>query len=408
MKTFIIKPFLSFLLFSMVVVSLKATPVAVMYWADPSSPGVYSTNSTGFCGAPLLRNFFIDYNYCPEIGGVDCGPGGCGANHYRYTFSLYRSGQLITQQVFTASSSYARPTFYNIPASQGNYYATVKFEKRADLCTNWVNVSTTTSNTINISKVAATPHFTLNSYAELPSGAQAVCSSNIRVNAAASTCETSYYLGIMEIDQWGHRSGDYEIGVWLSGAAPDNIDLQQFATTYSVPPYFTGSAGRQGNALLGGNMPNGAERFYYVSVCTSEPNWTCQTAFIRVDVNCRTIEAQKDNNLYTLFTGNEVKPDFQEEIAFRVDALIEPENNEYKVFPNPASSRIQVEIPADKFVSQIKITNSLGQLVKDIPVTKTDERVLTDLDVSDLMNGIYFVELIGAEEKWNSKLVINK
>ena len=71
-----------------------------------------------------------------------------------------------------------------------------------------------------------------------------------------------------------------------------------------------------------------------------------------------------------------------------------------QVFPNPVKGELTVKAEG---LQQVVVYNAMGQLVMS-------QNVFTDatftMQVGDLDNGIYFVELIGSERTYKSKLVI--
>ena len=76
----------------------------------------------------------------------------------------------------------------------------------------------------------------------------------------------------------------------------------------------------------------------------------------------------------------------------------------FEVYPNPTSDgrvTIQGEFLAETAVCNIY--NMMGQLVMTKPVN-TDATFT--LNVSALQNGVYFIEVIGSERNYKSKLVI--
>lgn len=61
--------------------------------------------------------------------------------------------------------------------------------------------------------------------------------------------------------------------------------------------------------------------------------------------------------------------------------------NGFSVYPNPATSTLNISIPENQN-QQLQIFNSLGMLVKEISATQQ-----TQIDISDLSSGLYFVRL---------------
>jgi hypothetical protein len=59
--------------------------------------------------------------------------------------------------------------------------------------------------------------------------------------------------------------------------------------------------------------------------------------------------------------------------------------NRISVFPNPSKNTIQVS--SQKMLSKVTITDAFGKLVIDISTNDST----TNIDISDLISGIYFV-----------------
>lgn len=254
-----------------------------------STTSGYTNNNFGYCGSGT-RNFMVSYEYCPGIIiiGGSCGPyNTCGANPYRIKAELFLNGNLVTSMQYQTSSSWANFPFYNLNVQAGQYKAKVTLQKRNWTCIGWSTVESVTTNVIVASAAAATPNFNINGVQPPADGSPInVCASNVKLNAAATSCENHYFVTVQESDRWWNRTYDYEWGKWFAGQAPNGLNLQQLSTTYSYPPDYTGSSTRQGSPLIGGNLPSGANRHYRVSVCTGEPSWNCKTALLKVDGNC--------------------------------------------------------------------------------------------------------------------------
>jgi hypothetical protein len=226
-----------------------------------------------------MVHFKVNYNY-----GSNC-PVAWGANPYRFVTNLYRNGgPPIATQTFQGSGCFFNPLFMNISAVPGTYYATTTFEKRIGIFrSSWKRVEEVSTTFITASNEPATPDFDINGDGESPVNVN--IRNTITLNAAASTCENYYFIGIAErgYPSWT-RTFQYEIGRWFGGSAPNGINLQLFAVTYSHPPDFTGPMGNEGTPLSGGPLPSsGEERWYDVAVCTDEPSWQCKNLQLRVE-----------------------------------------------------------------------------------------------------------------------------
>lgn len=80
--------------------------------------------------------------------------------------------------------------------------------------------------------------------------------------------------------------------------------------------------------------------------------------------------------------------------------------NEYdfqnvKLFPNPAKD--QLEITSPQIIDRLTVTDMNGRLLKDIKLSNSDYI----LDVSSLLNGIYFLEIKSGETKSVKKFIKN-
>src|SRR5690606_6457646 len=61
-------------------------------------------------------------------------------------------------------------------------------------------------------------------------------------------------------------------------------------------------------------------------------------------------------------------------------------NLNLQVYPNPATTEVNLTIPNNETIESIKIYNQNGQLIKQI--TKPDK---SSINVSDLITGLYFI-----------------
>jgi hypothetical protein len=78
------------------------------------------------------------------------------------------------------------------------------------------------------------------------------------------------------------------------------------------------------------------------------------------------------------------------------------------VFPNPASSRVQIQMPASqKGFAQVTVTNAAGSRVHQSRVAiKKDEPLA--IDVSAWQSGVYFLQIETDRETYRQKLTVNR
>ena len=74
-----------------------------------------------------------------------------------------------------------------------------------------------------------------------------------------------------------------------------------------------------------------------------------------------------------------------------------------KVYPNPAKDKIIVRVSKNGN-SNILITDMLGKKIKEIKTTELQ----TEINVSDLQGGVYFIKLTIGNENSVQKIIIQK
>ena len=86
-----------------------------------------------------------------------------------------------------------------------------------------------------------------------------------------------------------------------------------------------------------------------------------------------------------------------------INSIIETEfdkNINLQVYPNPTATEINLDIPNNETIESIKIYNQNGQLIKQI--NKPDK---TNLNVSDLHTGMYFIRIDTNTNRYFSKMI---
>ncbi len=77
-------------------------------------------------------------------------------------------------------------------------------------------------------------------------------------------------------------------------------------------------------------------------------------------------------------------------------------NNGIKMFPNPATSKVQIEIPQELNIATLDILDYSGKLMKSISVDSNFE----EIPVSELASGLYLVVLKG-DKMYRDKLIVD-
>ncbi|GAA4773624.1 MULTISPECIES: T9SS type A sorting domain-containing protein [Flavobacterium] len=344
------------------------------------------------CGTEQrVDNIKVGFSYC---GGTnlpnDCVSPKCNiGNPYKAIVTLFKNNTVFSEHEFTLSSLYFYETFTNVSVSSGSIFkARVQFFRKKNLCIGYELLRDIYSSNLTVPVLNGTPDFNINGI-PIPIDGSAIqaCISNIKINAGATSCETAYNITVEECDQYWNRTYDYEFGVWLNGEAPDNINLQNIASTYSVPPYYTGNPSRAGSILIDGNLANGSERYYRVKVCTG-PIWTCKTALLKVISGCKQAndsnisENQNESNpKVTVISNND------NSLILNNINKIDDNYDLISVYPNPTNGVFKININEEN--ANYKIYNSNGNIVQSKFLIK-DENLI---DLSNEPKGIYLINI---------------
>jgi hypothetical protein len=79
-------------------------------------------------------------------------------------------------------------------------------------------------------------------------------------------------------------------------------------------------------------------------------------------------------------------------------------NNSVSIFPNPSNNGIFNVTISFSSASQIMVSDLAGSMVYEGSTTQTNSQ----LDLSHLSNGVYFVQIVSNERTFSQKIVINK
>ena len=79
-------------------------------------------------------------------------------------------------------------------------------------------------------------------------------------------------------------------------------------------------------------------------------------------------------------------------------------NNHIRVYPNPSKGKILIQNLSNSITQNISVRNSLGNLVKVFE----NNNSLISIDLSNLENGIYFIEINSSIGKRIEKIILTK
>ena len=97
---------------------------------------------------------------------------------------------------------------------------------------------------------------------------------------------------------------------------------------------------------------------------------------------------------------------FTVNVGWAID-IDDVENKSFAIYPNPTKGILQVHL-FNSINSDIKVYNSLGQQVYDYKIADdSDESHTHTLDLTNLEQGVYFIEISSDEIKETKRIVIN-
>jgi len=85
-----------------------------------------------------------------------------------------------------------------------------------------------------------------------------------------------------------------------------------------------------------------------------------------------------------------------------LDANIPTQKAKIKIYPNPASDYIQLNVVSN--VNKIKVLNMVGKTIKRFEVLLESEKY----NISDMPKGLYLVQLLDSDDKVISTKRLNK
>jgi len=118
----------------------------------------------------------------------------------------------------------------------------------------------------------------------------------------------------------------------------------------------------------------------------------------------------KDTVFYLLVTYQN-KCSYSGSISFKVSTtdILNPEfRGIKKIYPNPADSKIIIEL--EEFNTGVKLimVNELGSIVKELTFNANDNQPLVEIDVSNQLPGTYYISIISRHGSFCQKVIIVK
>lgn len=389
----------------------------------------YAGTNFVVCGS-ALKDFRVYYQYCSLTPG--CAPANlCLTNgNYRFKVTLYRNGVSVASHTFQASGSWTYDYFNGITVTPGTYNVGVVFQKSNLLCS-WVDVSTTTSNSLVVTTLPAAPvisisgnsnpcntsgtTFTVNGNTS-GTGTYTWTSSNptFRINGVSFPLTTTSNSAVINATVIGSTS---TISVTLNGVTTPycgafNVPtkpIQSISTSISmygpdcIPPHTSGTmittpAGSSGytwqsssdNINWSPNFPQTSSTInilfqapgtYYTRVqrnwhgCIS--NWAYQTTFCTTSSDqCRTMSS---------------------------NGVAGVQEYEISVYPNPSYNDFTIENPGFASNYSLVVYDLLGKEVEKMSdLSSFDSKVVFG---SQLQQGIYTVVLMNESERATKRVV---
>lgn len=91
----------------------------------------------------------------------------------------------------------------------------------------------------------------------------------------------------------------------------------------------------------------------------------------------------------------------KEELIIRTDDAF---NSSIKVYPNPATDRISIDLPIGEEVNAINLYDLNGTLIKQF----SENQKLNNYDISELTDGMYLIQVITPEAMYSEKFLVKK
>jgi hypothetical protein len=190
------------------------------------------------------------------------------------------------------------------------------------------------------------------------------------------------------------------------------MPIHQLFTTYGVNIFFQGHDHLFAHEVLDSvtyqEVPMAADSTYEIGMLANASAYTADTLYgtghlrVTVSPSCVTVDFVRAylpaDTVSGLHHNQEVA--FSYTIGNCITGISSiNKDDELKIYPNPANKSIAVSIPDDMKSYEINLLNMLGQTL-----LKTKSNVI---EVSNIPNGIYFVNVQSDKTILNKKVIIN-
>jgi len=108
-----------------------------------------------------------------------------------------------------------------------------------------------------------------------------------------------------------------------------------------------------------------------------------------------------------LYVDGQLNNSYSQYTTSQTASLLTEENKDFQIYPNPANDNIKFRSLNNLDVEQIKVINNVGQVVKSISSTEITLNE-TNVNVSDLESGVYFVHITGKNGSVQSRKFIKQ
>lgn len=173
---------------------------------------------------------------------------------------------------------------------------------------------------------------------------------------------------------------------------------------------FTGEASAIGNALFWSTATE-QDHDYFILEKSKDGEQFAAFAEIKGAGNSTSMQNYRyldetPFNGITYYRLQSVDLSGQKEVSkvIAIQTMIETTVSDLQIFPNPATEQVQIQYPATARINELRILDVTGKLVVQQSLSKTATQL--EVNVANFPEGIYFVQLRGAETQLTELLSV--